>query len=71
MKIIKHGTTVKFDCFACGCIFYAGIHVAEGIDGNYYCNCPECGSECHANVSAVSSNGYNGYIQKKEDNNGQ
>lgn len=53
MRVTKPGEIVKFSCGACGCEFVTGINVAETNDKgeNYYCHCPTCGSECHADVN--------------------
>ena len=55
MKIIKHGTTVKFICPNCDCEYEVGINSARTNDGgeNYYSTCPCCGAECHADVKDV------------------
>lgn len=57
MKIVKEGVTVQFDCKSCGCLFRAGIHSVKTPDNgeNYYVECPMCGSECHADISARDS----------------
>ena len=51
MLILKKGETITFDCPACGCEFVAGIKAVKTDQGNYYCKCPMCGSECHTDVS--------------------
>lgn len=47
MLIKKKGKVITFDCNACGCEFIVGVNVSKNYDGNFYCNCPMCGSECH------------------------
>lgn len=53
MLITKHGKTLLFICDACECQFFVGIHSVKTPDNgeNYYCNCPECGCECHTDVA--------------------
>ena len=55
MKIIKTGKVVLFRCVSCGCEFVSGINSTDTPDRgeNYYCNCPCCGAECHANCNAA------------------
>ena len=53
MRIIQGGTVVSFSCHSCDCKFVVGINVVESNDGNYYCKCPLCGNECHADVNGV------------------
>jgi transcription elongation factor Elf1 len=54
MKVIEKGIVVHFSCSGCGCKFVAGINIVEkSNDGNYYANCPMCGSSCHATVNDV------------------
>ena len=62
MRIIKHGTTILFNCFNCGCEFVVGKNEATTNDEgeNYYAHCPQCGADCHADVNAIVNN--------KEDN---
>lgn len=52
MKIIKHGTTIRFVCSNCDCEYEVGINSVRTHDGgeNYYCTCPCCGAENHADV---------------------
>lgn len=56
MRVTKPGEIVKFSCGACGCEFVAGINTAKTNDKgeNYYCHCPTCGAECHADVNKRS-----------------
>lgn len=54
MRIIKEGHVIPFDCFPCGCRFVVAIKQVKDIDGNYYSNCPECGSQCHTSMSDLA-----------------
>ena len=56
MKIIKKGKTIPFICNSCDCQFVVGVHCIESEDGNYYSNCPMCGSRCHTDVSKIEVN---------------
>ena len=52
MLVTKLGLVIKFSCQTCGCEFQIGAK-QEGIndtafEGNYYCDCPCCGSQCHS-----------------------
>ena len=53
MIIKTQGTVINFKCHICGCEYIVGIRAIKSNDGNYYCNCPCCGSECHADVNDV------------------
>ena len=55
MLIKKKGTIVSFICTSCGCEFDYGIKSIIERDGNYYCNCPMCGADCHADVNDVKN----------------
>ena len=55
MKILKKGETIPFECNCCGCRFVVGINSIENKDGNFYANCPCCGSECHTDWARISS----------------
>ena len=50
MKIIKHGSILKFKCSECGCEFSERIdacHPYNGTDGDHYAlTCPECCNLC-------------------------
>lgn len=54
MLIKKKGIIVSFICKSCGCEFDCGIKSVIESDGNYYCNCPMCGTDCHADVNDVN-----------------
>lgn len=53
MIVTKKGTIVRFSCGSCGCEFVVGINAVTTPDKgeNYYCHCPTCGAECHADVN--------------------
>lgn len=55
MKILKKGETIPFECNCCGCQFVVGINSIENKDGNFYANCPCCGSDCHTDWARISS----------------
>ena len=55
MKIVKHGETIPFLCVNCGCLFVVGKHNARLNDGNYYHDCPECGCNCHTDISRLEA----------------
>lgn len=42
MKILYHGTVVRFECDSCGCRFQAGVKECESIMP-FECICPDCG----------------------------
>jgi len=70
MKITRKGTVVKFGCNACGCEYLVGIRVVNTPDNgeNYYCHCPTCGAECHADVNSRIEGGKKiGAGQEQED----
>lgn len=54
MRIIKEGHVIPFDCRSCECRFVVGVKQIKSCDGNYYCRCPECGSECHTDMSDLA-----------------
>lgn len=56
MQIKKIGTYVSFSCQSCGTEYVVGIRNASTPDHgeNYYCDCPVCGAECHADINAVA-----------------
>ena len=51
MLIKKKGRVLYFICLACGCEFVVGINSVGATDGNFYCNCPMCGADCHTDYS--------------------
>ena len=53
MIIRKKGKVVSFICRSCGCEFDIGIKSVNEVDGNYYCSCPMCGLDAHADVNDV------------------
>lgn len=55
MKIIKKGKVVPFNCDSCGCEFVIGVKSTDNNDGNYYANCPMCGSSCHSGVNDIAT----------------
>ena len=55
MQIKKMGNVIEFSCGSCGGIFYAGVNETDNSNGNYYCKCPMCGSECHTDVAKQSN----------------
>lgn len=54
MKIVKEGHVIIFDCTSCGCRFVVGAKQLSTTDGNYYARCPECGTECHTDMSDLA-----------------
>lgn len=51
MIIRKMGKVIEFTCRSCEGTFAAGINTVQNSNGNYYCKCPMCGSECYTNVA--------------------
>lgn len=50
MKIVKKGKVIPFICGSCRCEFLAGINGIQNNNGNYYAECPMCGTDCHTDI---------------------
>lgn len=44
MKVIKHGTVLRFACTACGAEYVAGVHEARNLGFFKDAECPDCGT---------------------------
>lgn len=53
MLIKKKGNIVEFHCANCECVFVEGVKCVRTPDRgeNYYCVCPCCGADCHADTN--------------------
>ena len=64
MKIFKKGRVIPFDCQSCECRFVVGFRQIRDANGNYYARCPECGAECHTDMSDLAR--YEEEVRKKK-----